>query len=82
MSVDKGKRLFGREAELARLENARQSVLDGNGRTLLVSGDPGIGKSALVDHFGDRLKNQAGASFPATALRASSHRRVGCGFIY
>jgi predicted ATPase len=63
MSVTADKRLFGRETELARLENARLAVLDGSGRSLLVSGDPGIGKTALVNHFSERLKKSDWSSF-------------------
>ena len=68
MSIHTDKRFFGREAELARFEVARRSVLGGNGRTLLVSGDPGIGKSALVNHFGERLKESSWQVFSGNSF--------------
>jgi len=41
--------LVGRAAELARFERIRAEVYGGRGRTVFVSGAPGVGKSALVD---------------------------------
>ena len=41
-------RLLAREAELAAVELAVQEVRDGASRTLVVVGEAGIGKSALL----------------------------------
>src|SRR5690242_5672654 len=40
--------IVGREDELARLEAAASSARDGRGACLLVTGEPGAGKSSLV----------------------------------
>lgn len=43
--------LIGREAELDALRGALAQARDGVGRVLLVAGDPGIGKSTLIETF-------------------------------
>src|SRR5688572_19547977 len=43
--------IHGREGPLATLRAALAAAQEGRGRLLLVSGDPGIGKSALAAHF-------------------------------
>ena len=41
----------GRSAELARLREALDDALAGRGRLVLISGEPGIGKSSLADEL-------------------------------
>ncbi|MFN2274634.1 MAG: ABC transporter substrate-binding protein, partial [Anaerolineales bacterium] len=41
----------GRDAELERLEHSTGRVLEGHGQVVLISGGPGRGKTALLDHF-------------------------------
>ena len=43
--------LLGREAELERLRGALARVQEGEGVTVLVDGNSGVGKTALVEHF-------------------------------
>jgi len=43
--------VFGREAELATLKEAWDRAKSGQGGTVLVEGEPGIGKTRLVDAF-------------------------------
>ncbi len=43
--------VFGREKELGKLEEFLSSAMLGSGRVVLVSGEPGIGKSALTRVF-------------------------------
>ncbi len=42
--------LTGREAEIGRIEAALTAVRSGEGGALVLHGEPGIGKSALLDH--------------------------------
>jgi DNA-binding SARP family transcriptional activator len=46
----------GRSRELAALDDALDDALDGRGRTLLIAGEPGIGKSRLVDELAARAR--------------------------
>lgn len=48
----------GRHQELNELESALADALGGRGRVVLVSGEPGIGKSALVDEFAERTRRR------------------------
>ncbi len=43
--------VFGRERELSKLGELLQSAVDGVGRVVLVTGEPGIGKTALAASF-------------------------------
>ena len=40
--------ILGRQAELATLQDALHAALDGSGRLLVASGEPGIGKTRLA----------------------------------
>lgn len=54
-------RLYGREAEVATLvDSFRLTKADGTPRLLLVSGDPGIGKSSLVNEVHTPIVEAAG----------------------
>ncbi|MET4591584.1 AAA family ATPase [Arthrobacter sp. 754] len=55
-----GPELFGREAELAQLNEAITTVCAGTPQTLIISGDAGVGKTALL--------NAAIAASPPAAL--------------
>jgi len=57
--IARGPRLFGRATELEQLRAAVRDVSDGNGRTVLLSGDTGTGKSMLAQDglsYGARLQ--------------------------
>jgi len=49
-------RLLGRDAECGALEQALADALHGKSRILVLRGEAGIGKSALLDHLSDRLE--------------------------
>jgi tetratricopeptide (TPR) repeat protein len=49
--VQRETNLYGRETELALLRDAWARTEQGRGNTLLLEGEPGIGKSRLVDAF-------------------------------
>jgi len=44
--------LVGRDAELAALREALDAAAQGSGGLVLITGEPGIGKSSLVERFG------------------------------
>ncbi len=54
--------IVGRRAEIALLQSRWQSVCEGEGQTILLSGEPGIGKSRLAAHLHDRLVRSNSAS--------------------
>jgi DNA-binding winged helix-turn-helix (wHTH) protein len=54
--------LVGRASELQALHEALREVTQGGGRAILVTGDAGIGKSALVNHFLRALEADGRAS--------------------
>ncbi len=62
--------LVGREAELAELLRHWDAVRDGPGRVVLLSGEPGIGKSRLAHELCQRV-SQAGS--PTLRLRCSPY---------
>jgi DNA-binding SARP family transcriptional activator/class 3 adenylate cyclase len=46
----------GREGELAQLDEALADAIAGEGRLVLVEGEAGMGKTALVEHFAARAR--------------------------
>lgn len=57
LPASSGERLFvGRDAELANLIDNLQAVLSGEGRSVLITGDAGIGKTRLASEFSLRVR--------------------------
>jgi len=50
--------LIGREQEIALLLDRWQQVRDGEGQVVLLSGEPGIGKSRITRAFQDRIERE------------------------
>jgi predicted ATPase/class 3 adenylate cyclase len=50
----------GRDAELAQLDTALDAALGGQGRLVLVAGEPGIGKTRLAQELGSRARERGG----------------------
>ena len=50
--------LVARNFEVSRLERSWEMAKQGFGRVAMISGEPGIGKSRLVQHFSDRVKRK------------------------
>ncbi len=71
--------LHGRDAEMTELAQAFADVVGGRGAVVLVQGEPGIGKTRLVDEFVARLEREAelphvlyGGAAPGAAAGATS----------
>jgi class 3 adenylate cyclase/predicted ATPase len=64
--------LIGREAELALLHGAFGKAKAGHGQVIAVSGEPGIGKSRLVDSFRQQLDQGSCRVF---SFQCSSYHR-------
>src|SRR5882672_9001272 len=47
----------GREPELTKLEGLLRQALEGNGRVVFITGEPGIGKTSLSDEFLRRARS-------------------------
>ena len=62
--------LYGRNAELAELLEHWDAVRDGGGRVVLLSGEPGIGKSRLAHELALRVSTHGGATL---RLRSSPY---------
>ena len=54
-------RIVGREVELGQLDDALDETIAKRGRTLLITGEPGIGKTTLADEFMRRARRRPGA---------------------
>jgi hypothetical protein len=57
-----GEALLGRDAELAQLRSAYEATLSGQSVMMFVSGESGMGKSALVDALLSELRDQGHAA--------------------
>jgi len=69
----------GREPELARLEGLLRQTIDGNGRVVFITGEPGIGKTSLSDEFLRRAR----ASYPGLLVsRGRCVEQYGTGEAY
>ncbi len=51
------RRLFGRQREIAVLERLLSTAREGHGAVLVVYGDPGVGKTALLEYISDAAQD-------------------------
>ena len=69
----------GREPELAKLQGLLEQALDGTGRVVFITGEPGIGKTSLSDEFLRRAR----AQFPSLSIsRGRCVEQYGTGEAY
>ena len=69
----------GRDAELSKLEEILQRSIDGSGGVVLISGEPGIGKTTLSDEFLRRARSR----FPGLSVsRGRCVEQYGTGEAY
>ncbi|MCM3905857.1 MAG: protein kinase [Pyrinomonadaceae bacterium] len=69
----------GRGPELSKLEGFLQQAIDGSGRVVFISGEPGIGKTSLSDEFLRRAR----ARFPGLSIsRGRCVEQYGTGEAY
>lgn len=66
-----GLNVVGRDAELAKLEEALTFAIRGGASWLRLSGESGIGKTVLMQHFRNRLRHVPGV----TVLEGACHER-------
>lgn len=59
MSIIRANVFVGRERELDELVSALEDVIAGRGRLVLLSGEPGIGKSRLADELAGQARRRA-----------------------
>jgi DNA-binding CsgD family transcriptional regulator len=69
--------LIGREAELSRLDALLGESLGGRGRTVLVSGEAGVGKTALVSKFLQRARAEAARVLQGECTEIDARRPFG-----
>src|SRR4030095_10443490 len=69
----------GREPELAKLQGCLEQALEGSGRVVFITGEPGIGKTSLSDEF----LRRAHAQFPSLSIsRGRCVEQYGTGEAY
>jgi len=74
-----GAPFVGRGPELSKLDGYLQQVIDGSGRVVFITGEPGIGKTSLADEFLRRAR----VSFPSLSIsRGRCVEQYGTGEAY
>ena len=65
--------LIGRDSELATLKQHLAAAVSGKGSTVLISGEPGIGKTALAEAFKEYASTQNAKILSGAAMSGSAH---------
>jgi ATP/maltotriose-dependent transcriptional regulator MalT len=69
--------LIGRDAEMGRLDSLLRECLGGRGRTALVSGDAGVGKTVLVREFVKRAQMVGARVLAGECMEIDARRPFG-----
>jgi predicted ATPase len=69
--------LVGRDAELAAFERALVALDGGAARTVAISGEPGIGKSRLLDELARRAEARGHVVLAGRASELERDRQLG-----
>ncbi|MEK6208347.1 MAG: AAA family ATPase [Chloroflexota bacterium] len=69
--------LIGREAELEQLDALLRESLGGRGRTALISGEAGVGKTALVNEFLQRARAEGARVLAGECTEIDARRPFG-----
>ena len=69
--------LIGRDAEIGRLEAVLGECVGGRGRTVLVSGDAGVGKTVLVREFVKRAQTVGARVLASECIEIDARRPFG-----
>lgn len=69
--------LIGREPEMGRLETLLRDCLSGRGRTALVSGEAGVGKTAVLRHFARQARANGARVFWSECTEIEARRPLG-----
>ncbi len=65
--------LIGRDSELAALKQYLAAAMSGKGSTVLISGEPGIGKTRLVEEFRKHAEAEGARILSGAAISGSAH---------
>src|SRR5438093_13763650 len=69
--------LIGRDPEMGRLEALLGEALGGRGRTALVSGEAGVGKTAVLRHFAQQARAKGARVFWGECTEIDARRPLG-----
>ena len=56
--IDSSAHIVGRDVELVKLEECLRQAVEGSGKVVFITGEPGIGKTSLSDEFLRRARTQ------------------------
>ena len=69
--------LIGRQAEMGRLDSLLRECLGGRGRTALVSGEAGVGKTAVLRQFAQQARAKGARVFWGECTEIDARRPLG-----
>lgn len=69
----RSRRIYNREIERSLLDQCWHGVLAGRGHTVLISGEPGIGKTTLADYFRQTVVVSGGTCLNSTCAPEGTH---------